>query len=498
MLLATFIEELRRSGRFSREEIDSIKAAGEFAESAHIHQKRRSGEPYFNHCLATAHALYEWGLDAETIAAGFLHDVLEDVAVDEKTIEDRFGGDVLFMVKGVTKLGKLRYRGHVEYAENLRRMILAMGEDIRVILVKLADRLHNIRTLKSLPPDKQKKIAAETLEIYAPIALRLGMGYLKGELEDLCFPFVYPKEHEALVKQVALKYKERTHYLEKIKPLIQRELAKEGITNVMIDARAKHYYSLWRKLKENNKNVDAVYDLIALRIIVDTMPECYATLGIIHKLWRPLPGRIKDYIALPKSNGYQSLHTTVFCEDGVITEFQIRTRVMHDEAERGVAAHWAYAESGKPAEGVKANSAKLAWITTLREWQDSVQEEDFLKSLKIDYFKDRIFVFTPKGDVVNLPTGSTPIDFAYDIHSDIGNHCMGTKVNGKMVQLHKKLQNGDVVEIITQKNKKPVASWLDFVRTSYAKGRIRQALGMVTPPRKSKVKNQKSKLQGKI
>mgnify|MGYP001562413685 CR=1 FL=1 len=486
MTLEHLIQNIKSSKRFTEEGIAFIQKAGEFAESAHAGEKRMSGEPYSTHCFHTAETLALWNLDERTIAAGLLHDTYEDTGVTLPALGKQFGKDIAFLVEGVSKLGKIKYGGGEKNTENMRKMFLAMAEDVRVVLIKLADRLHNIRTLEYLKPEKQKRIALETIEIYAPIALRLGMGELKGELEDLSFPYVYPKEYESLLKTLSSKYSDVKKYLEKVKPTIEQELEKEGIKQVEINARAKHYYSLYRKLQKNDMNFDAIYDIIALRIIVGTVEECYAVLGMIHKLWRPLPGRIKDYIALPKPNGYQSLHTTVFCLDGHITEFQIRTRKMHEEAENGIAAHWAYAEHGKPRDGVAVDPKKFSWIATIREWQKDVlgEGDDFLESLKIDYFKDRIFVLTPKGDVVNLPEGSTPIDFAYDIHSDIGNHCFGAKVNGKMLHLDGKLKSGDVVEILTQKNKKPSPSWLEFARTSYAKAKIRQALGVVPPKRK--------------
>jgi len=487
MTLATFLEEIKKAKRFPETDLDLIARAGAFSLSAHEGQKRKSGEPYFIHCIGTARNLFLWHLDAKTIAAGLLHDVCEDTAIDGSAVKKEFGDEIAFLVEGVSKLGKIKYGGSERNTENMRKMFLAMAEDVRVVLIKLADRLHNIRTLKYLKPEKQKRIALETIEIYAPIALRLGMGELKGELEDLSFPYAYPNEYASFVRAVSARYENVKHYLEQVMPLVRKELQKEKIKDFEINSRAKHYYSLHKKLSKNGMNIDAVYDIIALRIVVNTIEECYAVLGMIHRLWKPLPGRIKDYIALPKPNGYQSLHTTVFCVDGRITEFQIRTKVMHEEAENGIAAHWAYAEHGKPKEGTKANQVKFSWVSSLREWQDGISAsgEDFVESLKIDYFKDRIFVLTPKGDVVNLPEGSTPVDFAYDIHSDIGNHCIGAKVNGKMTQLDEKLKSGDVVEILTQKNKKPSASWLEFARTSFARGKIRQALG-ITPPKRKK------------
>ncbi len=376
-------------------------------------------------------------------------------------------------MQGVTKLGKLRYQGMDRYLENLRKMFLAMAEDVRVVLIRLADRLHNMQTLSYVPEHKRERIARETLEIYAPLADRLGMGKLKGTLEDLAFPFISPGEYTALVKMVKNRLTAKETYLSKVKYKLGEELKKEGMKNVVMDARVKRLYSLHKKLCKYNNNFDDIYDLVALRVIVNNLEECYLTLGTIHKLWKPLPGTIKDYIALPKPNGYQSIHTTVFCLDGEITEFQIRTAQMHEEAENGIAAHWAYAEQGKLKTGGRVTK-KIAWITQMREWQKETSGTvEFLESLKIDVFKNRIFVFTPKGDVIDLPDGATPVDFAYLVHSEVGNHCNGAKVNNKMVPLDYQLKNGERCEIITQKNKKPSKSWLDFVKTNYAKSRIK-------------------------
>ncbi len=457
--------------------IDLIRRAYEFAQKAHEGQTRSSGEPYLNHCIATAQTLIDMKLDPKTIAAGLLHDVAEDTKYTILDIKKVFGDEIMFLVEGVTKLGKIKYHGDQQRAENLRKMFLAMAEDTRVILVKLADRLHNMQTLKYVKPEKQKRIAMETMEIYAPLAHRLGMGEIKGQLEDLSFQYLYPEEYKWVIDHVSEKYQERERYIEKIKPVIQEELIKENIKPINIDARAKRYYSLYKKLGKYDMNLDKIHDLVAVRIAVNTIEECYGTLGVIHKLWRPLPGKIKDYIALPKPNGYQSLHTTVFCIDGKITEFQIRTLQMHDEAELGIAAHWLYTEKGKPKIGTKLDNKKFAWVSQLRDWQKEISgSQEFLESLKIDFFKDRIFVLTPKGDAIDLPEGATPVDFAYHIHSEVGDRCSGAKTNGKMVPLSHALQNGDVVEIITQKKHTPTRSWLEFVKTSIAKNRIRHLL----------------------
>jgi GTP pyrophosphokinase len=463
--------------------LELIKKAYLFAQAAHQSQFRRSGEPYIQHSLATADTLIEMKLDSSTIAAGLLHDVVDDTGVPLEQIKKEFGKEIAKLVEGVTKLGKIKYRGAERQIENLRKMFLAMAEDIRVVLIKLSDRLHNMKTLSVLPPEKQQRIALETKEIYAPLADRLGIGRLKGELEDSAFQYLMPGEYSWLLNQVRDQYAEREKYLTKIIPDLKKELAKENIRPLEIHWRAKHAWSLYQKLQRYEMNLSRIYDLVALRIIVPTVEDCYATLGVIHKLWRPLPGRIKDYIALPKPNGYQSIHTTVFCQGGKITEIQIRTLKMHEEAERGIAAHWYYSEQ----KGLRAYLKKiltpapereLKWIQQLQQWQKEIKSspDEFFQSLKIDFFKDRIFVFTPKGDVMDLPESATPIDFAYLIHTDIGHRCQGAKVDGKMVTLDMSLRNGQVIEIITQKQAKPSRDWLKFAKTHQAQNRIRQWL----------------------
>jgi len=472
------IEKLKNR---SAEEIGLIEKAFHFAQEKHENEVRYSGEPYFTHPYAVAQTLAGMHLDTNTIIAGLLHDVCESAPEEEKEtrrkeIEKKFGKDVSFLVEGVTKLGKLRAHGEERYLENMRRMFLSIAQDVRVVLIRLADRLHNMQTLSAVPQHKQKRIADETLEIYAPLAGRLGMGKLRGELEDLAFPFSYPKEYDALIGKIKQRREHKEVYLAKVKYKLSEELKKARVAVVSIDARVKHIFSLYRKLQRHNNDLDNIYDIVALRIVVENIEDCYAALGIVHKLWRPLPGRIKDYIALPKPNGYQSIHTTVFCVDGEITEFQIRTEKMHDEAEHGIAAHWIYTHQGKPKAG-GAVSKSLKWIAQIREWQkESDGTKDFLENLKIDVFKNRIFVFTPTGDVIDLPEGATPIDFAYLVHSEIGNHCAGAKVNNKMMSLDHPLKNGDKCEIIVQKNKKPSRSWLAFVKTNYAKSKIRAGL----------------------
>ena len=461
---------------------DLIKRAYLFAAKAHQGQKRSSGEDYIIHTLHTAYNLAEMKLNSTTIAAGLLHDVLEDTAITKKELEKEFGKEIAFLVEGVSKLGKIKYRGVERQAESFRKLFLATGRNIRVILIRLFDRLHNLETLHYLPEEKRKRIALESLEIYAPLAYRLGIGALKGRIEDLSFPYVHPEEYQQLIKRVKDKYQEREKYLKKIRTKIIKKLRKENIQPIKIQSRAKHYYSLWQKLKRYDNDLDKIYDLVALRIIVKNVEECYQTLGIIHKLWKPLPGRIKDYIALPKPNGYQSLHTTVFCIDGRIIEFQIRTPLMHKEAEFGIAAHWYYSEQkGLKAffkkKITKAPENELDWVKQLKDWQKETKDfsaDRYLESLKIDFFRNRIFVFTPNGDVISLPEKATPVDFAYAIHTDIGNHCHQAKVNSKIARLDQILQNGDIVEIIVNKNRKPSKDWFRFIKANLTRNRIKK------------------------
>lgn len=462
--------------------IDQVRHAYEFAKDAHEGQKRATGEPYIIHPLATAFNLAEMHLPAPIIIAGLLHDVPEDT---EKTLEDvrnEFGEDIESMVAGITKLGKIKYRGIERYIENLRKMFLSMAADVRVVFIKFADRLHNLETLDAIPPKKQYRIALESLEIFAPIANRLGMGEMKGRLEDASFKYVYPKEYE-WVRQISHTGREgKEEYLERVMKLTQETLEDAGVKQVTVQGRAKHLYSLYRKLLKNDRNIARIYDLIAVRIIVDDVADCYAALGIIHSRWRPLKGRIKDYIAQPKPNGYRSLHTTVFCEDGEIVEFQIRTHEMHAVNEYGIAAHWTYDEHGKISiKGLSNEQRPPEWVHELANVQHELSATDrkkYLQSLeemKIDVFKDRIFVFTPKGDVIDLPEESTVVDFAYAIHTDIGNQCTAAKVNETNVSLDQVLKNGDMVEISVDKSRKgPNPDWLKFVKTRYAKSKIKQ------------------------
>lgn len=459
-----------------------VRRAYRFAENAHEGAVRDSGDPYISHPLAVAKTVHEWHLDEISIAAAFLHDVAEDSIYTLRDIEKEFGEDVARIVGGVTKLKHFQY-GKNPDAENMRKLVLSFSKDLRVILVKLADRFHNMQTLQYKKPDRQREIAWETIEIYAPIAYRLGMQKLSGELEDLAFPYLYPDEYAWLMENVREPYEERVKYIERLKPKVLKMLREANIVPVAIDSRAKRYYSLYRKLLRNDMNIANIYDLVALRIVVNTIEECYATLGIIHKYWTPLPGRFKDYISVPKPNGYRSLHTTVSAENSKITEVQIRTKEMHEEAEFGIAAHWAYEQlkkdTKKKMEGWRGveNRKELLWVEQLRNWQKSfLNQEDFLDLLKIDFFKERIFVVTPKNDVIDLPAGSTPVDFAYHIHSEIGDQCVGARVNGKIVPIEYELHSGDVVEILTQKGKKPSEDWLRFLKSPMARKYVRSSL----------------------
>ena len=459
-----------------------VEKAYEFAKEAHKDVRRASGDPYITHSLAVAETVHEWKLDNSSIAAALLHDVLEDTNITTKDIEKDFGDEIAFLVNGLTKLCNFQYPTQDPNVENLRKLIISFSKDLRVVIIKLADRLHNMQTLAALPVEDQKRIALETNDIYAPLAYRLGMQKLSGELEDLAFPHLYPQEYEWLLKTVRDRFAEREAYVQKIKPMVFKTLNENNIRPVEIDGRAKRYSSLYKKLIRYDMNLDKVYDLVALRIVVKTVEDCYATLGTIHKTWAPLPGRIKDYIARPKPNGYRSLHTTVFCLGNKITEIQIRTKEMHDEAELGIAAHWAYEQIKSSAEhranwlGVRQRK-ELLWVEQLRNWQNSfTDQKKFVDALKIEFFKDRIFIITPHNDVLDLPAGATPVDFAYRIHSEIGNQCVGAKVNGQIVPLDYELQSGDVVEILTQRGKKPSRDWLRFIKTSLAANYIKNAI----------------------
>jgi len=458
-------------------DLELIELAFEFAREAHAGQKRMTGEDYIFHPLATAQILANMKLNIPIIIAGLLHDVPEDTKVSLTEIEKNFGADVANMVEGITKLGTIKYRGIERYIENLRKMFLAMAEDLRVILIKFADRLHNLKTLYALPRNKQIRIASEVMEIYAPIANRLGMYEMKGKLEEEAFKYLYPKEYNWLKKLIEEQTKVKERYLNKIILFVNQELKDEGIDVIEVKGRVKQLYSLYQKLLKHNKDINRVYDFVAIRIIVADVPTCYAALGIIHKKMKPLKGRIKDYIAQPKPNGYSSLHTTVFTLDGEIIEIQIRTREMDENAEFGIAAHWHYDEKGS----LKPNKL-TRWIEDLTKWQkELIANEKFLENLKIDVFHDRIFVFTPKGDVIDLPAAATPVDFAYYVHTDIGNQCAGALINNHIASLDTPLKSGDVIEILTDKNRKyPNTDWIKSVKTSLARSKIKSILAKRT------------------
>lgn len=470
---AISLEEILKIMR-SKEPADTalVERAYRFAEAAHHGQKRYSGDPYFLHVAAVAYTLAEMGMDTASIAAGLLHDTVEDAQISEEDIEKEFGREIRALVDGVTKLGKLKYHGVERHVESLRKLFVSTAKDLRVIIIKLADRLHNVSTLKHVPKEKQRRIALETLEIYAPIANRLSIGKLKGQLEDYAFPFACPLEYEKTQALIRLRSKDSKR-LEKIYREIQVELAKNGIMNVRGEYRIKRTYSLFKKLIKHDWEIEKIFDISAVRVIVPSVADCYRALGVIHSAWRPLPGRIKDYIAFPKPNGYQSLHTTIFTGDGAIVEIQLRTEEMNREATFGVAAHFAYKEdlahrSAKPLPG------NLDWVKEVSRLQKNINASgEYLENLKMDFFGDRVFVFTPKGDVVDLPQDSSPIDFAYAIHSAIGEHASGAKVNGKFVALNTKLQNGDIVEIATKKSARPSKKWLEYARTALTKRHIR-------------------------
>ncbi|MHB8660695.1 MAG: RelA/SpoT family protein [Minisyncoccota bacterium] len=505
----------------SAEDSALVEKAYEYSKRAHEGQTRLSGEPYFIHPAATAKILAEYGMDATTIAAGLLHDAVEDGCISREEIEKEFGKDILFIVDGVTKLGTHKYRGAERHAESLRRLLVATASDIRVLIVKLADRLHNMQTLEHVPEQKRRRIALETLEIYAPIADRLGIGKMKRILEDLAFPFVDPDAatHAAEVRK--LKKKETEDGLAKVQKELKQELARKGLTTFRTDIRMKGLWSLHQKLKRKHDDINLIHDIAALRIIVPTIEDCYATLGTVHALYRPLPGEFKDYIAFPKPNGYQSLHTTVVTSGAGIVEIQIRTEEMHRRAQFGIASHMSYKQLGKEIEKLEEKAQKsrfsslsFSWVRSLipslmkisenkgetkdiakvPPWLAELAEahaevagsEDFIEGLKEDFFSHRVFVFTPKGDVIDLPTASTPIDFAYAIHSDLGDHLQGAKVNGKLVSFDTVLGNGEVVEILRRDSAHPSPKWLDIVRTSLARRCIRAALGMTEPTKRSR------------
>jgi GTP diphosphokinase / guanosine-3',5'-bis(diphosphate) 3'-diphosphatase len=521
--MTTVKEIINEMANPTAEETTLITKAYECAEQAHEKQVRYSGEPYFIHPAATAKVLAEYGLDATTIAAGLLHDAVEDGCVSRDHIEEAFGKEVLFIVDGVTKLGKHKYRGSERHAESLRRLLVATASDIRVLIVKLADRYHNMQTLEHVPEEKRRRIALETLEIFAPIADRLGIGAMKSELEDLAFPFVDPDaaNHAAEVRK--LKTKETEEGLAKVQNELQRELAKKGVIEFRTDIRIKGLWSLHQKLKRKGDDISKIHDIAALRIIVTKIEDCYTALGAVHAIYKPIPGEFKDYISFPKPNGYRSLHTTVVTSEAGVVEIQIRTEEMHRNAQYGIASHMSYKQLGKNIEKLSKETQKsrfsnlsFSWVRSmipslmsfsstasasdkrtltkvppwLAELADAHAEmsgsAEFVEGLKEDFFSRRVFVFTPDGDAIDLPVQSTPIDFAYAIHTDLGNHLLGAKVNGKMVSFETKLNNGDVVEIMRRDSAHPSAKWLAHVRTSLARKHIRMALGMTEPEKHHK------------
>ena len=447
-----------------------IRAAYECANRAHEGQKRKNGEPYIIHPVSVAEIIVEMGLDTDSICAGLLHDCIEDTEFDYKAIENKFGTSVAELVDGVTRLGMLRYSKEQEQMEDLRKMFMAMAKDIRVILIKLADRLHNARTFQFLPERKQRDKALETMEIYAPIAHRLGMSRIKWELEDLSLKCLDPIGYQEIVEGLEKQSSRHEEFLNHIKDNISEKLDEAGIQHT-ISARVKHIYSIYRKMYAQHKTINEIYDICAVRVIVDYVTDCYNVLGYVHDLYKPIPGRFKDYISTPKPNGYQSLHTTVIGREGIPFEIQIRTEEMHKMAEYGVAAHWKY-KQGLDKVG---NEQAFAWIRQLLEAQQDTEAEDFIKAIKVDLFADEVFVFTPKGDVVNMPAGATPIDLAYAIHSAVGNRMVGAKINGRIAPIDTQLKNGDIVEILTSKETHgPSRDWVKIVKTTEARNKIKQ------------------------
>ena len=467
--LAEFMEYIHTY--LTDDECNQVLKAFELADKAHEGQLRASGEPYIMHPLAVADILAHLQIDYITLMAALMHDVVEDTSYSKEDLEEMFGSEVAFLVDGVTKLNQFQYETKEDrQMENYRKMILAMAKDVRVVVIKLGDRLHNMRTLKHMRSDKQKRIAKETLEIFAPLAHRLGIFNVKWELEDLSFRYLEPEKYYDLVDQMKQKRQAREDIVNDTMSQLTKALGEAHI-KADIKGRPKHFYSIYKKMKKDNRDLSQIYDLLAVRVIVDTIPDCYAVLGIAHSLWKPLPYRFKDYISMPKSNMYQSLHTTVIGTMGQPVEIQIRTWEMHRVSEYGVAAHWRYKEGNK--NGDKDFDQKVAWLRQVLEWQDTSNPTELVNALKLDVFSGEVFVFTPKGDVVKLPIGSVPLDFAYRVHTDVGHRCVGAKVNGKIVPLDYTLQNGDIVDIITSKTGRPSLDWLNIVGSSESKSKIR-------------------------
>lgn len=459
---------------YTNPDLETLRRAFDMADKAHAGEMRLTGQPFITHPLAVAFRLAEMGLHINVIVAGLLHDVVEDTGITLEDVRNAFGDDIASLVDSVTKLKQgIKYRGVERYAENMRKMFLAMASDVRVVFMKFADRLHNLQTLYGQPKYKQERIARESLEIYAPIASRLGMSEFKGELEDGSFAYLMPQEYERMKNIMDIKVREKGAYVSRIIDQTEKLLGQTNMTDYQVHGRVKRLFSLYKKLKRYQGDLGKIYDLIAIRILVNDVEECYAALGLLHQTWRPVPGRIKDYIAQPKPNGYQSLHTTVFTENGEIVEFQIRTVEMHELAEYGIAAHWRYKEGGKHLKNTR-------WMEELAQIQKELaSRKDFLEQLeimKIDIFKDRIFVFTPQGDVIDLPEGATPVDFAYAIHTEVGNKCTAARINDMMRNLDTPLKSGDIVEITTDKNRKgPNPDWLKFAKTRQARNKIKDA-----------------------
>lgn len=476
-MLDELISKIKANG--NNVDIDLVKKAYNLAFEAHKEQKRESGEPYITHPISVAIILADMGMDTNTIVAGLLHDVIEDTDYTYEDICNIFNDEVANLVDGVTKLGKIKYKSKEEQqADNVRKMLLAMAKDIRVIIIKLADRLHNMRTLKYMKPEKQKTKAQETLDIFAPLAHRLGISKIKWELEDLCLRYIHQEEYYELVNMIAEKRVERENFISRIIKELKENLDKANIDSD-IEGRPKHFYSIYRKMVNKHKSIEQIFDLTAVRILVNTVKDCYAALGIVHTIYKPIPGRFKDYIAMPKPNMYQSLHTTVIGNEGKTFEIQIRTFEMHRTAEYGIAAHWKY-KNGSSNTDLKDMTFenKLTWLRDILEWQkEAIDATEFMEGFKLDLFSDEIFVFTPKGVVINLPSGATPIDFAYKIHTDIGNRCVGAKVNGKIVTLDYKLKTGEIVEILTSSSSRgPNIDWLNIANSNQARSKIKQWL----------------------
>ena len=458
-------------------DLSLIQRVYEFAAKAHDGQLRRSGDPYVVHPLGVAATIADLKLDVPSVCAGLLHDCVEDTSATTDDISKSFGAEIAFLVDGVTKLGKIPWNNKEErQAENFRKMLLAMARDIRVILIKLADRIDNMRTLDAMPPEKQERIARETMEIYAPLANRLGIQWIKVELEDLSFKYLYPKDYEDLVGKLQRYHKERQSYIDEVAQVLKDELAENGI-QCMVYGRPKHLWSIHQKMVKTGRDLEQLFDIVAFRVLVENVRACYETLGIVHSKWTPIPGRFKDFIALPKPNMYQSLHTSVIGPRGERMEVQIRTQDMHRVAEEGIAAHWRYKEGRIDTRGDDKDQKRFAWLRQLMEWQRDLKDPtEFIENVKMDLFADEVYVFTPKGDVKALPKGAIPIDLAYSIHTEVGHHCSGARVNGLIVPLRYVLRNGDTVEIITSPNQKPNKDWLKYVITSSAKAKIRNYL----------------------